>query len=121
MSGGLGSPAASLDYALTKQPRWMCEMFGTDSGGNAFAQRLFLRTNSNRKRPGPVIISLNQRCLATSDLSIFWGDQKIDSCEELQKLFFLIDGTTGHQEEIVNGDRIAAMDRQIDRFFVSTW
>ncbi len=108
MSGELGSPAASLDYALTKQPRWLCEMFGTVGRGSAFAQRLFLRTNSNRKRPGPVTISLNERYLAASDLSINCGTQRIDSFEQLQKLYLAMEGASSQQEDVVKSDRIAA-------------
>jgi hypothetical protein len=108
ITGGLGSSAASLDYALTKQPRWICEMFGTDGRGSALAQRLFLRTNSNRKRPGPVTIAVNEKLLAASDLSIFLENQRIDSIEKLQGLSLLVDGALRPRAEVAKAVKIAA-------------
>ncbi|NDC37016.1 MAG: hypothetical protein EBZ48_03070 [Proteobacteria bacterium] len=70
ISGEKGSLAASLDYALSKEPNWLGEMFGYTSGGTLLARRLFLVSNPNRKRPGPVVIVLNERVLACKDIAI---------------------------------------------------
>jgi hypothetical protein len=59
LSGEALSLAASLDYAITKQPAWIVDMFGVSSSGQSMARRLFRVTNSHRKRGGPVSISLN--------------------------------------------------------------
>jgi hypothetical protein len=63
--------AASLDYAITKVPFWISEMFGTLQNGQVAARRLFLITNPNQKRPGPVTISINEAALSASDIRIY--------------------------------------------------
>jgi hypothetical protein len=70
LSGHAGSLAASLDYALSKQPIWLAEMFGVDTLGNCLARRFIHRTNSERKRPGPVSLSLNQSYLESTMVEV---------------------------------------------------
>ena len=106
------SLAASLDYAITKQPVWIRDMFGTDALGGALAQRLISRTNPNRKRPGPVILGLNERALAAADVSITWNGQRALSVDILKKLLLNL-GDTEHAEvskQLARGDlsKIAA-------------
>ena len=50
------SLAASLDYALSKQPLWLQDMFGVTPHGKAISKLLFRRMNPDRKRPGPVTV-----------------------------------------------------------------
>ena len=64
------SLASSLDFAISKRPVWLCEMFGTTSGGEAFAGRLFRRSNPNRKRPGPVVLSVNEKILSNAAVEV---------------------------------------------------
>jgi hypothetical protein len=71
IQGEAGSLAASLDYALSKEPTWLSEMFGADSEGRAFARRLFQRTNPERKRAGPVIITINPHILSSVRINIY--------------------------------------------------
>lgn len=66
-----GSLAASLDYAISKQPMWLIEMFGCDQSGISLLRRMILRTNPERKRPGPVVLSFNQRFMPVKDIFIF--------------------------------------------------
>lgn len=80
------SLAASLDYAITKQPVWIRDMFGTDANGATLAQRLISRTNPNRKRPGPVILALNERALAAAAISIVWDGRLVQSTETFRAL-----------------------------------
>jgi hypothetical protein len=70
LSGGVKSLAASLDYALTKQPGWLLDMFGVSSNGKTQARRLFRVTNSHRKRGGPVSISLNSNACPSDCIEI---------------------------------------------------
>lgn len=69
--GDGNSLAASLDYAISKQPVWLNEMFGNDQNGVSLARRLILRTNPERKRPGPVTLGINQLYLPTSQIQVF--------------------------------------------------
>jgi hypothetical protein len=71
IQGHAGSLAASLDYALSKQPVWVAEMFGCDQQGISYARRLFLRTNPERKRPGPVVLGVNHVYLPPSAIEVY--------------------------------------------------
>ena len=71
IQGESGSLAASLDYALSKQPEWLTDLFGCDHFGITLARRLILRTNPERKRPGPVVLALNFVYLPVTAIEIF--------------------------------------------------
>ncbi len=71
IQGEGGSLAASLDYALSKQPEWLTDLFGCDHLGITLARRLILRTNPERKRPGPVVLALNVVYLPVTAIEIF--------------------------------------------------
>ncbi len=82
LQGTGGSLAASLDYAISKQPMWLTEMFGSDQNGICLIRRMILRTNAERKRPGPTVLAVNQRYLPVEALSIY-SDGKRCSREDL--------------------------------------
>ena len=88
--GFRGSLVASLDYALTKQPAWLVDMFGCDVSERPMGQRLFSRANSHLKRPGPVAIGLNTKALAPEDLHIFWNAQRVEDVESSRELLSLL-------------------------------
>jgi len=79
ISGYRGSMAASLDYALSKEPQWIVDLFGTDSSGRASARRLVKRTNPECKRPGPVFLGLNEHLIDASSIEIIVGGERINS------------------------------------------
>lgn len=70
ISGGNSSLAASLDYALSKAPRWIEDMFGAFNTGQIAAKRLFMITNPNQKRPGPVVIAVNEIAISPRDVRV---------------------------------------------------
>lgn len=84
--GTKGTLAASLDYALSKQPLWLFDMFGQDSSGCPHARRLVLRSNPERKRPGPVVLSLNTNFLHPSEIYVHVAGELVDSRQDLQRL-----------------------------------
>ena len=71
LRGDANSLAASLDYAISKQPVWLTDMFGCDQQGISFARRLILRTNPERKRPGPVTLGINQMYIAPEAITVY--------------------------------------------------
>ena len=89
LEGGAGSLAASLDYAISKQPMWLTEMFGCDQSGICTMRRMILRTNAERKRPGPTVLAVNQRYLPVEAMSIY-ANGKQCSREELAILGALL-------------------------------
>lgn len=78
------TPASSLDYALTKETSWLGDIFGYDLHGNLVSKRLFHRTNSGRRRPGPVSISLNPRLLTGDQIKILIDNNEIESFQALE-------------------------------------
>ena len=71
ISGRAKSVAASLDYAISKQLLWLLEMFGVDHFGTSLIRRMVLRTNPERKRPGPTTLAINQKYLAAEAITIY--------------------------------------------------
>lgn len=86
LSGMAQSLASTLDYALSKQPLWTIEMCGVDMCSQAFLRRLFLRTNPERKYPGPVIINLNHRVLSGEKIQVWWNGRRVSTATELRDL-----------------------------------
>jgi len=77
LSGGAGSPASSLDYAVSKQPLWLLDMFGIDKQGNPLVRRILDRTNPERKRGGKVCIGVNPSHIASRDIHIRVAEREI--------------------------------------------
>jgi hypothetical protein len=99
LRGGAGSLAASLDYAISKQPMWLTEIFGCDQNGICLVRRMMLRTNPERKRPGPTVLSINERFLPQSCISIF-SDGVRCSREELMVLIAALSLETQTAERV---------------------
>ena len=97
LSGFAGSLAATLDYALSKQPTWTTDIFGVDSSANSYMRKLLLRTNPERKYPGPVSISLNSRLLSAQNIKIFLNDRMVVSENELRSLLANLEAITATQ------------------------
>lgn len=70
LEGVSGSLAASLDYAIDKQPNWMTDMFGVDARGMAVLRNLIARSNSGRKRPGPVTLAFKPTSLPSDCIQV---------------------------------------------------
>lgn len=77
LSGYKGSLACSLDYAISKPPQWMQDLFGFDTQKNLIAKRIFLRINSEGKLQGPTTISISSAQLSEKDIEIFLGEKKL--------------------------------------------
>jgi hypothetical protein len=86
LSGGAKSLAASLDYALTKQPGWILDMFGVSAAGKTYARRLFRVTNSHRKRGGPVAISPNPHLCHHDCVEVVLDGKVIEAPELLRTM-----------------------------------
>ena len=99
--GGKGSLAASLDYALSKGPAWLGEMFGAGIAGSQLARRIFKITNPNRKRPGPVAISVNKNVVSVEQVQIYWDNKLVTDSTQLYSMLLGIEeqGVEGHDKE----------------------
>jgi hypothetical protein len=92
LAGYKASLAASLDYALSKQPQWLTELFGIDSSGTSILRRLILRTNPERKRPGPVVLSFSDRALESIQFRFTLNGSKLELPEAIQSLLSHLEG-----------------------------
>ncbi len=79
IAGEGGSMAASLDYALSKRPLWMLDMFGTTANGEAIVKMLFARWNSERKRGGAVVVAVNPSQLSAEGIVVLLNGSEIDA------------------------------------------
>jgi hypothetical protein len=86
LQGYGGSMAASLDYALSKRPAWLVDVFGVTSKGDPNALRLFQRRNGCRKRSGPVEIRFNPHILSAEDIQIHLDGRLLSETHEIQAL-----------------------------------
>lgn len=108
IEGVNASIAAALDYAIDKQPMWLVDMFGADSSGSSLAKRIFHRSNTGRKRPGPVALSLNEGFFTAANVRIFFNKKEITTEEEVSNLMEMVSRedvvkySTTHDEEVVH-------------------
>jgi hypothetical protein len=86
LEGGVRSPAAALDSALSKVPTWLLDVCGYDSSGTPFARRIFRRINPERKRPGPVEILVNENILPVEQLVIRENNETLSDFASLLSL-----------------------------------
>ncbi len=86
IQGGPGSLALSLDYAIAKGPAWLIDIFGSDVAGRPFASRLFKKTNTQLKNPGPVVLAFNERALDSTQILVTLNGTEISLPHELAAL-----------------------------------
>ncbi len=86
ISGGRGSKAASLDYAIGKNTTWLHELFGDDTNGKPLSRRILNRSNPELRRSGPATVSFNSGLLADNDVMIFVEEQLCDKPDKLAAL-----------------------------------
>ena len=84
--GKRGSLASSLDYAIDKEPQWLCDMFGLDESGKTNLRRLIFRSNPGGKRPGAVSITLNEAALPAENIQVLVDSIPIHDREFLTSL-----------------------------------
>lgn len=94
LSGGLSSFAASLEFAIQKEPAWLLDMFGVDSSGRSLTRRLFLRSNSGARRPGPISVSLNTAFFPAEAIQIMLDGSPVTDPAELSALLKNLEGQT---------------------------
>ncbi|MCB0345713.1 MAG: hypothetical protein KDD66_11390 [Bdellovibrionales bacterium] len=86
LEGAASTPAASLDYAISKQTGWLADMFGAFESGAPIYKRIFKRSNPERKQPGPVIVAINELFLSPESVRIYVAGQEVEKAEMLQAL-----------------------------------
>lgn len=98
LMGGTASLASSLDYAMDKQPLWLADMFGIDGEGRLLVKRILSRTNPNRKRPGPVVITLNNSFLPASGIKVIKNGSAVSNYAELRRMSRVLEGNESEKD-----------------------
>ncbi len=93
ITGGAGSPAASLDYSIAKEPNWLLDMFGVQADGRSQARLIFRRANPERKRAGPVSVSLNERRVGRQGIEVYLNGEFTKSASVISELANSIEST----------------------------
>jgi hypothetical protein len=90
--GDKGSYAASLDYAISKETNWLIDVFGVSDGDVPNFRRVFKRTNSGRKRSGPVAVSLAKLFLEPGAIAVRLNSSDIEDLIALETLAARLSG-----------------------------
>jgi hypothetical protein len=112
LTGEAKSLAASLDYAITKQPMWILDMFGVSSTGRTLAKRLFRVTNSHRKRGGPVALSLNLHTCPPQCIEVVLNGQSVQSPEVIRAMLRSIKNYNTRNRSINEHESIPSYERE---------
>ena len=84
--GDKGSFAASLDYAISKETHWLIDVFGISDGLVPNFRKVFKRTNSGRKRSGPVAVSFAKPFAQPGAINIRLNSHDVTSLSDLNLL-----------------------------------
>ena len=87
--GEKGSACRSLDYAISKRPAWLVDLFGSDAEGNSNVGRFFYRLNPEGKRVGPTGVTFNTNMISPAAISVRLNGALVDTKD---KLSHLLDG-----------------------------
>ena len=87
IKGKRGSLAARINDAVTKKPKWLSEVFGSDSTGNPQVD-FIKRTNPdfNRGKNTQVEISIDHKRLPPLSVQVNVEDREVDDPEEITAL-----------------------------------
>jgi diguanylate cyclase (GGDEF)-like protein len=94
LEGRRASPAATLNYAMSKKTQWLCDMFGTDGSGSPFLLELIRRSNADLKREGePVLLRLDVGALPPGRIEVVADGRRLANPEEIERLAGAIDAS----------------------------
>jgi hypothetical protein len=76
-------------------------MFGCDQSGISLIRRMVLRTNPERKRPGPTVLSIHERFMPVASISIIVDGVKASREELLVLSAALSDEVVAPAQEVM--------------------
>lgn len=117
LAGEDNSAAASLDYAISKPTQWILDIFGSDSDNRPVATRVITRFNSERKRPGPVKLTLASALLSPGALTILVGQKELADAQSLRALIETLNPDTLKTPLKISPDRSASTDWRASGWF----
>lgn len=89
-SGGRSSEAASVNYALTRRPRWLLDLFGSNQKSALILESYVNRHNRDFKvtASGPLGLRLTYGAeFLPSDIRVLLDDRTIEPVQELEDVF----------------------------------
>jgi len=107
ISGGDKSLASSLDYALSKNTAWLSDMFGCDEDAVPIARQIFRRSNSERKRPGPVVISVDTSVVSDHSVTVFLDGKELLKAEDIRTVAERIEANVINAKRSSSGAKVS--------------
>jgi hypothetical protein len=87
LEGKRSTPAASLNYALSKSNAWICDMFGNDRDGRPYLADLMLRSNADLKRKREaVVLRLDHLAFPPRQIEVMVGGKPLEDPDEIERL-----------------------------------
>lgn len=113
--GEKGSVCRSLDYAISKRPAWLVDLFGSDADGNSNVGRFFHRLNPEGKREGPTAVTLNTNMISPTSISVRVNGAPVGSKDKLGLLLNSINASSSSHVAIsVNEPATARHAQELD-------
>ena len=84
LTGEKGSLCRSLDYAISKKPAWIMDLFGSDADGCSHVGRFFWRRNPEGKRFGPSSVTFNTKMVPPEGVSVRLNGKPVEGKAQLQ-------------------------------------
>jgi hypothetical protein len=86
LEGQGGSIASSLDYAVSRQPLWIIDMFGLERSGRPAIRKILNRWNSDRSKGDVVALGINRNVVSADDIEVYLGFERVTQLEALHQL-----------------------------------
>jgi hypothetical protein len=117
LTGGLKSPASTLDFALDKEPTWMKDVFGVDRNNVSLIRKLIQRVNPRQRKNEELVISFREHAnqALEIDLRTSFGKRAIDK-DEASALYDEIESSfsrKGRAEQLVRPQQLIALGGEI--------
>ncbi|HEX3147463.1 MAG TPA: sigma-70 family RNA polymerase sigma factor [Gemmataceae bacterium] len=132
--GTANTLAASLDMAISKNTRWLTDIFGCDADGQSLFRHCVRRSNAGQKRKGhPVEFALECTTIPPENIRVFVAGNEVDRAAEFDPLIRYLTTRAvepeAHEPKVVStpessaplavqntGQVVLTIDRDLDSF-----
>jgi hypothetical protein len=104
LTGDKGSPCRSLDYAISKKPAWVMDLFGANADGCSHVGRFFWRRNPEGKRSGPSSVTLNTKMVSPESISVCVNGKRLEGRDQITTALNGLAGAVGPCKRRAGGE-----------------